>query len=271
MSPQPLKLICKYFNGKLAVYFAFLGYYTYWLALASVLGFGVYLYDFTEVSDMSAAKAISEHKEPVGAKNALTPADDNRATMAFALFMSLWGTLFLENWKRHQSELAHRWGLNPRYNEAKEDVVRHEFQKNCGDEKHHGFYTRDGVASTFVCVVMVTLIGFLVMRLVFQRLIDVTNGAILASTCQAAVTVGLNYLYQRVAVCMVEYENYRTELEFQNAITYNVFGVHFINTYFTLFYVAFVKGRIGPLFGYSDVCKDSAGQPTGFNKYFQAS
>ena len=36
---------------------------------------------------------------------------------------------------------------------------------------------------------------------------------------------------------MVEYENYRTELEFQNAITYNVFGVHFINTYFTLFYV----------------------------------
>jgi hypothetical protein len=118
-----------------------------------------------------------------------------------------------------------------------------------------------GVAFFFTANVLVALIAFLVMRLVFQKIIDATYGGIIASSLQAAVTVGLNLVYCKIAVCMVEYENYRTDIEYENAITYKVFGFQFINSYFCLFYVAFLKGRIGPLMGYSDVCKDPSGKP----------
>ena len=36
---------------------------------------------------------------------------DNEATIVFALFMSLWGILFLEFWKRTKNELAYEWDL----------------------------------------------------------------------------------------------------------------------------------------------------------------
>ncbi|KAK3570840.1 hypothetical protein QTP86_028269, partial [Hemibagrus guttatus] len=36
---------------------------------------------------------------------------DNHATVAFAIFMSLWGAVFLEHWKRRQRCLQHSWDL----------------------------------------------------------------------------------------------------------------------------------------------------------------
>ena len=36
---------------------------------------------------------------------------DNEATLLFALFMSLWGILFLEFWKRRKNELSYEWDL----------------------------------------------------------------------------------------------------------------------------------------------------------------
>ena len=66
----------------------------------------------------------------------------------------------------------------------------------------------------------------------------------LASTAQALCTVVLNMVYMEIAVCMVDYENYRTDMEWENAIVKKVFPFQFINSYFTLFYVAFLKGNL---------------------------
>lgn len=41
---QPLDYIKEYFGVKIGLYFAWLGYYTYMLLLASVVGFGCFLY-----------------------------------------------------------------------------------------------------------------------------------------------------------------------------------------------------------------------------------
>lgn len=37
---------------------------------------------------------------------------DNPATIFFALFMSIWATIYLEFWKRYSAEITHRWGLS---------------------------------------------------------------------------------------------------------------------------------------------------------------
>jgi len=36
---------------------------------------------------------------------------DNNGTLFFAIFMALWGTLFLEFWKRKQSVIQYNWDL----------------------------------------------------------------------------------------------------------------------------------------------------------------
>ncbi|GFV23497.1 uncharacterized protein TNCV_4782081 [Trichonephila clavipes] len=36
---------------------------------------------------------------------------DNAATVGFAVFMSLWATMFMEFWKRKQATLAWEWNL----------------------------------------------------------------------------------------------------------------------------------------------------------------
>ena len=37
---------------------------------------------------------------------------DNHATVAYAVFMCVWASLFLELWKRKQSRAAWQWGVN---------------------------------------------------------------------------------------------------------------------------------------------------------------
>ncbi|XP_027042755.1 anoctamin-4-like [Pocillopora damicornis] len=36
---------------------------------------------------------------------------DNEFTVVFAIFMSIWATMFLEFWKRRQAEIAYEWDL----------------------------------------------------------------------------------------------------------------------------------------------------------------
>merc|ERR1711908_147791 len=81
----------------------------------------------------------------------------------------------------------------------------------------------------------------------------------MGTVIQAVTIVILNAVYCKIAVCMVDYENYRTDYEWENALVNRVFLFQFLNSYFALFYTAFIKGRVGDIFGYDDSCKDKAG------------
>jgi anoctamin-10/anoctamin-7 len=302
---QPLKMIFEYFNSQTALYFAFVGYYSMWLFASSGFGLCVYAYELF----------LAKHGH----------SDDNDLVAYFSFFMALWGTCFLEFWKRYNAELAYRWSTTGLEMEASQ---RSEFIAGCGDATRQGFYSHDGhfvpydeditpddsfcgalcncglsfsddidedvdtatrqrinefapqpqpymdpmrrcryqvansaVALIFIASVISVLVSFLVMRLIFQKTMDASYGPILASTLQALCTVGLNVVYKEIAQIMVNLENHRTDNEWENAIINKVFIFQFINSYFSLFYIAFLKGKIGDLAGYNDVCRDQAGKP----------
>lgn len=304
---QPLKMIFEYFNSKTALYFAFTGYYSMWLLMASVFGVAVFLYDYVHTGEF------------------LSATDHNRLVPPFAFFMALWGTLFLEFWKRYNAELAHRWSTTGLEHEASE---RSEFRRGATATRQ-GFYSAQGhfvpygedlegdkscwgtvssccmsftdpveedvdentreqirlfapsevpymdggtrtrrwcamtmVALFFTISVVIILMSFLVMRLIFQATIDAQYGPLMASVLQALCTVVLNVIYKEIAICMVDYENYRTDEEWEDSIISKVFLFQFINSYFSLFYIAFLKGKIGKLDGYSDACMDGEGNDT---------
>ncbi|CAB4034583.1 Hypothetical predicted protein, partial [Paramuricea clavata] len=108
---QPLWKIRNYFGEQIALYFAWLGLLVSSLWIPMVIGLTVALWGFTN--------AIEESKNgndtlSVGetVQGWLRDSFDNDATPFFALIICLWGTIFLELWKRKTAELAYQWDVS---------------------------------------------------------------------------------------------------------------------------------------------------------------
>ncbi|XP_061639014.1 anoctamin-7 isoform X1 [Phyllopteryx taeniolatus] len=123
---QPLDHIREYFGEKIALYFAWLGFYTGWLVPASVVGTLVFLAGFWLMTTDVPAKELCNS----GSSFMMCPICnicsywnyssicvtfkagilfDNGGTVFLSIFMSLWAVTFLEYWKRTCSSLSHRW------------------------------------------------------------------------------------------------------------------------------------------------------------------
>lgn len=126
---QPLDDIKEYFGVKIGLYFAWLGFYTYMLLLASIVGLICFLYSWISLRNYVPVQDICLRsnanitmcplcdwcefwnlKETCNYAK-ITYLIDNPSTIFFAVFMSFWATLFLELWKRYSAEITHRWDL----------------------------------------------------------------------------------------------------------------------------------------------------------------
>ncbi|XP_039617734.1 anoctamin-7 [Polypterus senegalus] len=123
---QPLDHIRQYFGEKIALYFAWLGFYTGWLLPAAVVGTLVFIFGiFLMLTDIPAEEVCES-----GDKYIMCPLCnicgywnlssicttfkagqlfDYGGTVFFSIFMSLWAVTFLEYWKRTNAILAHHW------------------------------------------------------------------------------------------------------------------------------------------------------------------
>lgn len=130
---QPLDYIKDYFGVKIALYFAWLGFYTHTLIFASIVGLFCFFYGLATLSsnipsedictgrlnatmcpicDHSGNHACSYwHLNETCYHARATYLFDNGTTVFFAVFMSFWAALFLEMWKRYSAEITHRWDL----------------------------------------------------------------------------------------------------------------------------------------------------------------
>ncbi|KAG9285121.1 hypothetical protein G9A89_008468 [Geosiphon pyriformis] len=99
---QPLDEVRDYFGEKYGMYFAWLGLYTTWLLVATILGCITVLYGLIVVASKSYFK---------NGVAGISLIWDNALTFPFAVVMSIWGTCFLESWKRYNAALVHDWDL----------------------------------------------------------------------------------------------------------------------------------------------------------------
>ncbi|KAL4233719.1 Anoctamin-1 [Mactra antiquata] len=126
---QPLEYIRNYYGSKIGLYFAWLGFYTQMLVVPSIIGFIIFIYGVVVMKGSYPSKEICDeslnitmcplcdYQCPYWKLNASCDDSqysrmfDNNGTVFFAIFMSLWGTLFLEFWKRKQSVIQFNWDL----------------------------------------------------------------------------------------------------------------------------------------------------------------
>ncbi|XP_062274505.1 anoctamin-7 [Scomber scombrus] len=123
---QPLDHIREYFGEKIALYYAWLGFYTGWLLPASFLGTLVFLIGFwlvtTDVPAMELCNSGNDftmcplcnicsywNYSSICVTYKAGLLFDNGGTVFLSVFMALWAVTFLEYWKRTCSTLSHRW------------------------------------------------------------------------------------------------------------------------------------------------------------------
>ncbi|XP_067325042.1 anoctamin-2 isoform X2 [Anolis sagrei] len=291
---QPVDLIRKYFGEKIGMYFAWLGLYTEFLIPSSIVGIIVFLYGCVTIENDIPSKEMCDHHNtfimcPLCDKicdywNLSTACAtarashlfDNPATVFFSIFMALWATMFLENWKRLQMRLSYFWDLTGL--EEEEEYPRPEYEtkllrKKSRTEKSK-IITQDedekekltwkdrtpGYLVNFASILfMISLTFSLVFGVIVYRITtaaalsmspnESTRSNVRVTVTATAVIINLvvililDEIYGMVAKWLTEMEVPKTEKAFEERLILKAFLLKFVNSYAPIFYVAFFKGR----------------------------
>ncbi|XP_075154912.1 anoctamin-1 isoform X4 [Haematobia irritans] len=125
---QPLDAIKEYFGAKVAIYFAWLGFYTHMLIPVSIMGILFFVYGFFTLHTDPISQQICNDNTTLMCPQCDRKCDywelnktcgfskvnyliDNNMTVVFAFVMAIWAVIYLELWKRYSAVLIHRWGL----------------------------------------------------------------------------------------------------------------------------------------------------------------
>jgi anoctamin-10/anoctamin-7 len=115
------------------------------------------------------------------------------------------------------------------------------------------FYFRISVSvsviSTLIMIVLAVVTGIFILRIILSSTsalnVGGTNlGSIITAIINAVQIQVLNAIYQTVAVYLNDYENHRTDTQYEDALIAKVFIFQFVNSFSSLFYIAFVKPYI---------------------------
>ncbi|KAL5107123.1 hypothetical protein TcWFU_009406 [Taenia crassiceps] len=315
---QPLDYIRLYFGESIAFYFAWLGLYTYWLVPVSLFGLLVFCLSAIDIADDQIVEDVcvrgsefvmcptcNQPRCKFWLLNAscfatkMTHLVDNIGTVLYAVFMAIWATLFMENWKRYQNVLGHRW--NVQYLEPVDEPPRPEFLallKKRGykssvnlitgrEEPSIPFWSRKlpctvlSFSSVILGMVLclAALAGVIFYRLIVNTLLLQNENAFISSIAGMLTTATsscinlicifiLKLVYDRIAVVLTDMENHRTQSEYDDSLTLKLYLLQFVNFYSSIFYIAFIQGTTAGLPGDRSVPIRSSGCDNG-NCLFQ--
>ena len=250
IAKQPLNPVRTYLGDKIGLYFAFLGFYTSSLWIPAIVGV---LMTLTQVYSYTHFGSI-----------------DNPFVPLYCFFVSLWGVIFCNNWKKFEHQLQYEWNTrNYEQSEKPRAAFLHapnrtETRKGLiNPEVNEVFYSPNwrlvwialsaSVCFSFIAVVLfVTCHIFILKDLTFPHLFG-PSGAILGGLLNAISIMFMNFLYEHVEHRLTELELWRTDTEHEDSLIAKDFAFKFVNSYFSLFFTAFVLGNFN-VFGHRLSC-----------------
>ncbi|KAG8438139.1 hypothetical protein GDO86_008723 [Hymenochirus boettgeri] len=274
---QPIEEIRSYYGEKVALYFAWLGWYTTMLLYAAACGiivlfYGLILhYDNSQISNEICAAndtimcplcdqncpywLLSDTCTYAKAKHLF----DNEGTVFFAMFMAVWATVFLELWKRARAKTVSGWELYSWDEDEEELALELINDPECEIQKHEHSYWRSIVVLFGVCAVIAVLIGIAQALVIYRVVVTVSftlssweflrekanTAAVMSGAVLHYLTIVIMTKVNRVvATYLSNLEQPRTFTERENNFTIKVFIFQFVTHFSSLFYVAFFLGRI---------------------------
>ena len=243
IAKQPLNAVRTYFGDKVGLYFAFLGFYTSSLWIPAIVGL---LMTVTQVYSYSQFGSI-----------------DNPFVPLYCTFVSLWGVMFCVNWKKFEHQLQYEWDTQ---NFEKNEKPRAAFLQSKRTETRKGlvnpevnevFYSSGwrlvwitlsaSICFAFIAMVLfATCYIFILKDVVFPRAFG-PSGAIVGGIMNAVSIMIMNSCYELVEHRLTDLELWRTETEHEDSLIAKDFAFKFVNSYFSLFFTAFVLGNFDVL------------------------
>ncbi|NWI86917.1 ANO9 protein, partial [Pitta sordida] len=275
-SPQPIEKIRCYFGEKVALYFAWLGWYTCLLGVAALAGVvtfvaGITLFSSSQVSreicqaNTTIMCPLCDQKCPFWVLSdtctyaKVTHMIDNEATVVFAIFMAIWATVFLELWKRQRATVVNGWDLYG-WDEEEEELAM-ELINNLQHKPrlYQHSYFRSTIVLLLVLLMIVVLIGIahalVIYRVIATALFTQSSLELLreqADTMAVMTGAVLHYITivvmtkvnRRVALFLCNLEKPRTFSQQESNFTIKIFTFQFFTNFSSLIYIAFFLGRI---------------------------
>ncbi|KAG0348045.1 Anoctamin-7 [Podila humilis] len=271
---QPLEEIRFYYGEKIALYFAWIGHYTRWLLWAAIAGVLFLIYglaaDGINIANNNTANNTTNRNttSPDGKTSEELPMEvrifDNALTLPYALFMSVWASLFVEYWKRKSNVLAYTWNT---LDFERRERARPEFKPTSTrispvTGKIELYYPRyKQLISFFMSIIVVLVsIGIVVVSVGSLMLFGIWTKLPMAdgtprfknSYVSTVVTALLNLtvimllgtIYARVAKFLTDNENHRRLTQYEDALILKRFLFDFVNFYSALFYIAYIKREV---------------------------
>uniref|UniRef100_A0A3B5MJL7 Anoctamin n=1 Tax=Xiphophorus couchianus TaxID=32473 RepID=A0A3B5MJL7_9TELE len=274
-TPQPFDEIKCYFGEKVALYYLWLNWYTILLIPAAALGAVIFLYGLAffntsplikEVCDSNVTMCPSCDRvcEPRQLSETCTYAKvshlfDNEGTVAFAMFMAIWATAFLEFWQRHRARYASKWKVYDWCEEEEELIMEIVNDINCEvKEFKHSYFQSTLVLILFTAMLMV-IIGITHALVVFRVMTASwfsrsesdfleEKASMLAMLLGAVLhyfTIQImNRVNRWVSLKLCDLEKLNSLAAKERSFTVKMFTFQFFTLFSSLFYVAFFLGRI---------------------------
>lgn len=231
----PLSKIRNYFGEKIGLYFEFLRFYQVSLLVPALIGLGVFI----------VQRMIKEDDPIVLIINA-----------AYSVFMTIWATVFLESWMRHESSLSIVWGqtkfekveiARPQYKgvERRSPITDEMDEIHYDDSKRYKFLLLALTVSLTIILLVLGLVAAIIILKSFLTNTLLIGGIDFAgpvcSILNAIQILIFNFIYSKLAKSLTDLENHKTENQYQDSFILKVFAFQFVNSFNSLIYIAFAK------------------------------
>ena len=228
----PLIEIRDYFGEKIGLYFAWLEHYTkslVWPAFGGLIFF-------------ICTKAVND----IRARDAML--------VLFGCFVSVWGTFMTEGWKRRNATINLWWGT---FEFETHEVARPQFAGllryspiTDKPEMYHNslkqLKKKVAMSFAFVFTLVIGAVGMTAFCLYLKSYLAAPEnfgklGPPIASMINAGWIATGNTIYRMIAVKLTNWENHRTDTEWDRYLVTKTFLFRFFNSYAAFFYIAFLK------------------------------
>lgn len=220
-----------YLGEKISLFNAFLGHISWWLLPMVILGIPCQIL-------VIITNNFSHPLLPI-----------------YSVLIIVWSIFMLANWKREQSNIALRWGMI--------DFVDQQFERpefygelhtnSFIDGREMLYFSRKDfrkrIARSLVTIMTMVLLVLGVISAIYVLKFSLKSNlgwlvSGIASLLNVTQIMIFNLLYQNMAIRLTDQENHRTDTDYENALILKVFVFQFINSYASLFFLAFVAKEL---------------------------
>ena len=261
---QPIYEIRNYYGDDVGLYFAWLGMYTQALFMLSLFG------AFTMVLNLDIFYGN---------------VDKNPMTLAYSVYVGFWSISFLETWSSRELELEFLWASGFGDETHQSSPVRAQFNGavetnvETGSEtlihKSALHYLLKRLMSGFIIFLWVVVTAFSAYQALYIRIQykcqdseqpsgkcsfwETAKPELLSAGANLTVIVGFGAIYKEVAEKLNDWENHRTEEDYDDSLVAKQFIFQFFNNYFILFYIAYVQQFPDPIWQHVQECEFTPG------------